>query len=248
MRRTYAMLFLLALGCSNGESRLLLLMSPEESQNVGSNLPEEESPVADKNRDLPPETDDDRVRFALDGRLFALAHGVGDKWVGCDDDQVIPGGYNSNTRCGNGFLHPAFADHLEKYFYECILMASERAGLSEPYRVFMNHLGTYNDRNVAGSSELSFHAYARAMDIAKFNLIDRQGNVTLISTHIRDFDGPTVPFYNEFRSCWASTLEATCSPGDREYRGSVGHTESDMGGNSLHADHIHLSFPFCGGS
>ena len=187
--------------------------------------------------------------FSIVSRLINLAHGKGQRWEGCDKISFAQGGYLSNTKCGAGTFLPAFAKHLNQDFYQCILDAAEAAGLKKPKYIFINHMGTYNNRTVAGSSTLSFHAYARAMDIGSFNLIDSDGKRTNISTHISKFKGATIPFYNEFRQCWKESLAAKgCKRGDREYKGSIGHTKSAMGGNSSHADHIHMSFPFCAGA
>ena len=211
-----------------------------------------DDPVVDPGEPQPPEDPEPpfvpQTIFSIQSKLINLAHGKGQRWDGCDKDSFAQGGYLSNTKCGAGTFLPAYAKHLNEDFYQCIIDAAEAAGLNKPKYIFINHVGTYNNRTVAGSGTLSFHAYARAMDISSFNLIDDEGKRVNISTHINKFKGATIPFYNEFRQCWKESLASKgCKPGDREYKGSIGHTKSAMGGNSSHADHIHMSFPFCAG-
>lgn len=176
-----------------------------------------------------------------------LAYGPGVTWNGCHPEAMVNGGYDSDTKCGNGTVHPSYAAHLNRYFFGCVEKAAADSNLEQPQKVFLRHLGTYVNRNARNSSSLSMHAYARAIDIVKFILYDRNGNRTQISTNARDFKGTTVTFYNSFRQCWKETLPSQCKPGEREYQGSIGIPESAMGGNSLHNDHIHLSFPLCAG-
>ncbi|MGZ3770459.1 MAG: hypothetical protein ACXVCP_18410 [Bdellovibrio sp.] len=185
--------------------------------------------------------------FSLLPGVFKLAHGPGIVWNGCDKNAKVQGGYDSDTTCGHATLYPGYADHLNKYFFGCVDKAAADAGYEQPQKVFLRHLGTYVDRNARNSTELSMHAYGRAIDIAKFILYDRLGAVTQVSTNLRDFKGATVKFYNSFRECWKETLPSTCRPGDREYVGSIGIPKSALGGNDLHNDHIHLSFPLCAG-
>ncbi|MCJ8277300.1 MAG: extensin family protein [Bdellovibrionales bacterium] len=185
--------------------------------------------------------------FDMGTRLFSLANGNAYRWEGCNKDKASQGGYNSNTNCGRGFFHPSFADNLNDVFYQCISEAASEAGYPQPVYVFINHLGTYNDRNARNSSRKSNHAFARAWDIKYFNLYDKDGNGYRISTYRRDYKGQQAEFYDEFRDCWKDSLPANCSPGKTEYKGSIGHTASKLGGNSLHNDHIHLSYPVCAG-
>ena len=95
--------------------------------------------------------------------------------------------------------------------------------MPRPAKVFLRHLGTYNNRNARGSNSLSMHAYARAIDIAKFILYDREGRMTQVSTNVKDYEGQTKVFYDSFRQCWKDSLLSSCTPGKREYKGSVGH-------------------------
>ena len=176
-----------------------------------------------------------------------LAWGPGVTWNGCDKDAIVRGGYDSDTKCGNGTILPAYANHLNKYFFGCVEKAAADADFQQPQKVFLRHWGTYVNRNARNSSSLSMHAYARAIDIVKFILFDRSGAVTQVSTNVRDFKGATVKFYNSFRQCWKETMPSTCRPGQREYVGSIGIPGSALGGNDLHNDHIHLSFPLCAG-
>ena len=185
--------------------------------------------------------------FSVGSQLFKLDYGQAQKWNGCDTSARVVGGYSSDSKCGSGYFLPAFARHLNSYFFSCVDKAAVRAKIARPSRIFLRHLGTYVSRNGRGSSSLSMHAYARAIDIAQFNLYDSQGRVTSMSNAMRDYKGATAVFYDSFRQCWKDTLPKSCVPGKAEYKGSIGHPKSALGGNSLHTGHIHLSFPMCAG-
>ncbi|MNK01242.1 hypothetical protein D3C87_190370 [compost metagenome] len=202
-------------------------------------------PETDIGSPNPPATTD--VYFSFKSGTSQLAHGPGKVWDGCAKTAMVKGGYNSDTKCGNGTVLPKYAEHLNKHFFGCVETAAADANFKQPERIFIRHWGTYVDRDARGSTSLSMHAYARAIDIVKFILYDRTGAATQVSTHVRDFKGATAKFYNSFRQCWKETLPSACRPGQREYSGSIGIPGSALGGNSLHNDHIHLSFPFCAG-
>ncbi len=186
--------------------------------------------------------------FAIEDQFFNLARGAALRWDGCVTDKASQGGYNSDTRCGRAFFHPSFADNLNQAFFQCVSDAAKAADYPQPVRVFIKHLGSYNDRLARNSSQLSHHAYARAWDIVNFNLYDKDGKMYRVSTFKRDYKGEQAIFYDEFRSCWRDSLPSSCGPGDREYKGSVGHQASQLGGNSLHNDHLHLAYPLCAGN
>ena len=185
--------------------------------------------------------------FFLEDRVFSLARGPALRWDGCESDKESQGGYNSDTQCGRAYFHPSFADNLNEAFYICVSDAAEAAGYPQPVRVFVRHIGSYNDRTARNSSRISNHAYARAWDIVNFNLYDKDGTRYRVSTYLRDYKDDQAKFYDEFRDCWQESLPAECSPGKTEYKGSVGHQASKLGGNSLHNDHLHLSYPLCAG-
>ena len=136
---------------------------------------------------------------------------------------------------------------MNQHFFRCAKTAAQRAGLPEPARIFIRHIGSYNDRAARGSTRLSMHAYARALDLVNINLYDSRGALSRISTHVRDYKGSTAVFYDEFRACWKSTMPSGCRSGDTEYSGSIGFPGSKAGGNTLHNDHLHLSLPLCAG-
>lgn len=184
------------------------------------------------------------VSFKMNPSSATLAHGPANFWEGCEVRQTIKGGYSSDSVCGRAYFHPRFAQELNKHFYKCVDQAALTAKINKPSRVFINHFGSYNNRSARGSSRLSMHAYARALDIVNFNLYDANGVFTKISTHVRDYKGQTAVFYDKFRACWKASMPAGCS-GQTEGSGSIGHPESDQGGNTLHNDHIHLSLPLC---
>lgn len=222
--------------------------SGEPDSTQGDNDNQVETPVVDETPSpvppTPPSTD---IHFSMLAKITQLAHGPGQTWNGCDKEATVMGGYGSTTKCGNGTLHPAFAVHLNKYFFGCVETAARAADMRQPDRVFLTHWGTYVNRNARGSTSLSMHALARAIDIVKFVVYDRDGKSVQISTNVKDFKGSTVKFYNSFRQCWKDTMPSRCRPGQREYTGSIGIPGSALGGNSLHNDHIHLSFPTCAG-
>lgn len=231
-------------GCSQSDFEIAQLESTDKDH-IGEEpigLPEDIPSVPEvEDTELNGRSDD----FSLSTTSLKLAHGPARVWNGCDPNATVMGGYNSDTICGKGYFHPLFAQHLNTHFFACVEAAAKAADLSPPMQVFVRHLGTYANRNGRGSSNLSMHAYARALDIAQFNLLDRAGRVTKISNELKSYKGSTAIFYDSFRQCWKSSLPATCAPGKKEYNGSIGHPLSAMGGNSLHTRHIHLSFPFC---
>jgi len=185
--------------------------------------------------------------FYIERRTFNLANGSAKRWDGCESGYKSIGGYNSDRTCGRAFLHEKFSDNLNEQFYKCVFNAADTAGYAETQKVFINHLGSYNDRTARNSTRKSNHAYARALDIKNFNLVDSNGNISKVSTLLRDYKGKQAVFYDEFRQCWKDSMPSSCRSGNTEYKGSVGHKSSKLGGNTLHNDHIHLSFPLCAG-
>lgn len=183
--------------------------------------------------------------FAASSEVVKLANGPAQIWDGCDLSAKVRGGYESDTKCGIGYFHPDFVEHLNTYFFPCIERAALSANFPQPSRVFIRHLGTYVNRNGRNSSTLSMHAYARAIDLAKLNLFDTQGTLTPVKLTMKDYSGANAKFYDSFRECWKDTLPTKCTPNQREYKGSIGHPKSALGGNGLHTAHIHLSFPLC---
>jgi len=193
------------------------------------------------------ETAPKETYFSMSAETFKLANGPARKWDGCAASALVRGGYNSDTACSNGYFHPGFVKHLESHFFPCLEKASLAANFPQPRKVFVRHLGTYVNRDGRNSDTLSMHAYARGIDLAKLNLFDSQGNKIPVPLTKADYKGATKTFYNSFRQCWKDSLPSACRPGLREYKGSIGHANSALGGNSLHDKHIHLSFPFCAG-
>lgn len=189
----------------------------------------------------------DRQSFEF-GRRVSLAHGPALVWDGCDRNSLVKGGKGTNSGCDEDYMHPKMADHMEKHFFKCAVTAADRAGIARPARIHLNHAGCYQNRNVAGRGLLSLHATARAIDIYNFNLYDSAGNLTRISANISKYRGSNKKFYDSFRRCWQKSLPSRCQNGrGRESSGSIGIPGSEMGGNSAHADHLHLTFPPCGG-
>lgn len=188
-----------------------------------------------------------RVSFYLSSLKHQLAHDVAQFWEGCQTEQIVKGGYESDSVCSKAYVQPAFGVHLNRHFMTCVRTAATKAGIAAPARVFVRHWGSYNDRPARGSTRLSMHAYARAIDIVNFNLYDAKGTLKRISTHVRDYSGANAVFYDEFRACWKATIPSSCRSSDTESSGSIGFPGSKMGGNTLHNDHLHLSFPLCAG-
>jgi hypothetical protein len=185
--------------------------------------------------------------FYIERQDFNLANGKAKRWDGCESGYKSIGGYNSDSRCGRAFIHKKFSENLNEQFYKCVFNAADTAGYAKTQKVFINHLGSYNDRNARNSSRKSNHAYARALDIKHFNLVDSKGKVSKVSTLLRDYKGSQAKFYDNFRDCWRKSMPSKCRSGQSEYKGSIGHKSSKLGGNTLHNDHIHLSFPLCAG-
>lgn len=189
-----------------------------------------------------------KINFSFATKVEELAHDKAVKWDGCSKNAFVKGGYDSDTTCGKAYIHyPKFAQHLDKYFYTCVADAAKLIGFNKPENIFINHMGTYNDRDARGSNTLSMHAYARAIDIAYLNITDASGKKIRISSNVRDYKGINKKFYDEFRQCWKETMPKSCEKGGSESIGSIGIPSSALGGNSLHNDHIHLSFPKCAG-
>ena len=184
--------------------------------------------------------------FRVENREFRLAHNRALRWNGCYINQEALGGASSDNRCGTAFLHRAFHENLNRSFSQCIRDAAGAAGYPEPVKVFIHHVGTYSNRRIRNGRTLSLHARARAMDIVRFNLFDGEGRRYVVSTYRRDYHGSQAVFYDEFRDCWKTSLPDNCAVSGRgEYLGSIGHSASRLGGDSLHNDHLHLSFPLC---
>lgn len=215
--------------------------TPEESPAPAPSEPEEDEILP------PPIEVNLKNTFHLDPGSFRLAHNSARRWNGCSHERQTRGGYNSDTQCGRAFFHQLLADNLNEVFFVCLSDAARAGGYPQPVRAFIRHLGSYNDRNARNSGRLSNHAYARAWDIVNFNLIDAQGRNHRISTHINHYSGAQARFYDEFRDCWQDSMPSSCRPGHAEFRGSIGHRASKLGGNTLHNDHIHLSYPLCAG-
>lgn len=159
--------------------------------------------------------------FELDPKITTLAHGPAQFWMGCETKATVMGGYDSDTKCGRAYLFPNYAIHLNKYFMGCVDRAASRAGFAKPQRVFIKHFGSYNDRDARGSSSLSMHAYARAIDVVNINLFDSAGKLTRFSTNVRDYKGANAVFYDEFRQCWKEKVPAPCKPSNSEGIGSI---------------------------
>lgn len=240
----FSMIFLISCGPSMKENVF------EEPSNNAQTDPTRDPDSVEVPDSLSPVTPDAEVpawvSFKMNPTTQTLAHGPANFWEGCEVRQTIKGGYSSDTVCGRAYFHPKFAGELNKSFYSCVREAAVTAKIPAPERVFIKHFGSYNDRNARGGSTLSMHAYARALDIVNFNLYDVNGVLTRISTHVRDYKGATAVFYDKFRACWKTKMPTICN-GRSEGIGSIGHPESDLGGNTLHNDHIHLSLPLCAG-
>ncbi len=253
LRFVFILTFLFVAGCGGYSSNLDQLGAQSSFADVEIPddfvAPEEEVEDVEPPMEItpPPVQVSLKNTFYLDDPLFNLAHGPAVRWDGCVAEKASQGGYNSDIQCGRAYFHPSFADNLNDAFFECVDQAAQAAELPRPAKVFVRHLGSYNDRNARNSSSLSHHAYARAWDIVNFNLYDREGNGIRISTLLRDYQNEQAVFYDEFRACWRDSIPETCVPGNREYQGSVGHQASQLGGNSLHNDHLHLAYPLCAG-
>ncbi len=184
---------------------------------------------------------DPNLSFSSGTDLITLAHGKAVVWKGCDINAVVSAGLSSDSRCGHEYLHPNYVKHLNNHFLRCATRSAAKANWPAPVRVFINHMGTYADRNVV-TKALSLHAYARAIDIGRMTLYDGQGRATHFHTLINYYSGANAVFYDEFRQCWKESMPSKCG---KWAETSIGHVKSKMGGNGVHYNHIHLAFPFC---
>lgn len=258
VRLIFLLCFVFLTACTQYSSNLDALGSQNSFADVeipdDFPAPEDEAPDDEDGQEIMPPMTPPPVQvslkntFFIEDRTFTLARGPAVRWDGCIQDKASRGGYNSDSQCGRAFFHPVFAENLNETFFSCVHEAAKEAGIPEPARIFVRHLGTYNDRTARNSSRLSNHAYARAWDIVNFNMYDAQGNRHRVSTYLRDYKDEQAVFYDEFRDCWMAALPDSCGPGNTEYKGSVGHTSSKLGGSSLHNDHLHLSYPLCAGN
>ncbi len=85
----------------------------------------------------------------------------------------------------------------------------------------IHHYGTYSCRNIAGTSNLSEHAYANAWDVAAFELED--GRLISVQKHWNAKDA-RAGFLRAARDYGCQVFRVTLSP---DY-------------NAAHADHFHL--------
>jgi hypothetical protein len=94
--------------------------------------------------------------------------------------------------------------------------------------VAIEHFGTYNCRDIAGSATLSEHAHARAIDIAGF-VLENGKRITVA----RDWQGddPAALFLRDVRDGACRLFSTTLSP---DY-------------NAAHRDHLHLDEAMRGG-
>lgn len=192
---------------------------------------------------------DPNLQFSASKEIVKLAHGPGVVWDGCDPHAVVSGGLGSDTRCGHDFLLPGYVQFLDANFSRCVTRAAATANWPTPVRIYVRHLGTYEDRGVitkelSAQVALSLHAYGRAIDIAGINMYDTQGRVTKFSSHINDYKGSNALFYDEFRQCWKDSMPSTCG---KWAETTIGHVKSKMGGNAVHFNHIHTAYPPCAG-
>ena len=90
-------------------------------------VPEPQEPMDPVPVDPPPVVDTAEAFFIETG-TFQLAHDEALRWDGCSEEQIIQGGYNSDTECGKAFFQPLFAQHLQEYFFRCVSDAAQAAG------------------------------------------------------------------------------------------------------------------------
>ena len=166
------------------------------------------------------------------------------KWDGCAAGAKIKAGYGNARSCTTIDIHRDFGRHMDKHFLRCSQEAARKAGVQVPEKIHISHMGCYANRKVRNGSRPSLHAYARALDIGAITLITGSSRVTM-SMHARHArHGKQNVFYEELRACWKRSLPRSCARG-RESSGSVGYKGSKGLNNSLHNDHLHLSYPTC---
>jgi hypothetical protein len=143
--------------------------------------------------------------------------------------------FGVDNKCNPVNVAKDFVNPLLEQIPKCVNKALKLDGKAPAANIFVEHMGTYQDRNVADSKELSLHATGRAIDIAKFIITTVTGERIIHSMTIASKDHP---FYNNFNACWKTYQgkSASCHP---KGGGMIDWHDED------HHDHVHLSLPFC---
>lgn len=161
-------------------------------------------------------------------------------WNGCDANSSVQGGFGASAtsqNCGPAKLNSQLAHQIDRFLFACVKHAAGIARFPEPSGVFLSHLGSYNNRSKRGGGGLSEHAFARALDIAGFQLRIPGQKSIVVPANVGSYSGKNRAFYDSFRACWRDNLPRSCG------KGSIGIPRSELGGNNLHNDHIHLEYP-----
>lgn len=192
-------------------------------------------------------------------------------WDGCDEGSQIQGGFGGSgaltanaipeqsggkdqgkNGCGGAMINPALAEHMKKFLLPCLQGAAQIANLPKVEKVFVRHMGVYNNRTIAGSSKASQHAFGRAIDVAAFEMMDASGKpIGTIDANVKAYKGQNQSMYDSFLKCWGDSVKNTPPPcGGEGETGGLGHSacsppHKDPGGK--HDDHYHLSFATCKG-
>ncbi len=135
-------------------------------------------------------------------------------------------------------------------FPTCMAEGLEAIELKKPKSVVVHSVMIYQHKGSSG--RLSLHAPARAVDIAKFELVYADKSEELVVSKASQKENPKNKdettkerkFFEAFRGCWSEQLTQNhgCAAYSKEgFRGSVGWEDS------AHQNHLHLSRPFCPG-
>lgn len=131
-----------------------------------------------------------------------------------------------------------FAEYFMEHFPDCVKDALKAQGIrSNPEKIIVKHMGTYNNRAVRGGSNRSMHSTGRSIDISRLEIRLANGQSYNINMTI---GSKNKPFYKEFVQCWRKKTAARPSCPQTGARGVL-----DCNSNRLHHDHVHLSMPFC---
>jgi hypothetical protein len=143
--------------------------------------------------------------------------------------------FGFNGKCEPIDVAKDFAPVLLEQIPKCVNQALRLDHEAPAASIFIEHMGTYQNRKVAGSSRVSMHATGRAIDVSKIIIKTTSGKTI---THKMTIGSRREAFYGNFNKCWTTYqgTKAQCHP---RGGGMIDCKDSD------HHDHVHLSLPFC---
>jgi hypothetical protein len=143
--------------------------------------------------------------------------------------------FGVNGRCEPINVAKDFAPVLLEQIPKCVNQALRLDHEAPAASIFIEHMGTYQNRNVSGSSRASMHSTGRAIDVSKIIIKTTSGKTI---THKMTIGSRREAFYSNFNKCWTTYqgTKAQCHP---KGGGMIDCRDPD------HHDHVHLSLPFC---